>query len=105
LFRLALALGRADPDALLAELPQRTLLEWIAYYELEPWGEDRADVRAAIVASTVYNVARGRGRARPPRDFLAYRPPPRPMSAAKRALFANLLRPYARPVHDDADGR
>jgi len=30
----------------------------MAYYELEPFGEDRADLRSGIVASTIANVNR-----------------------------------------------
>lgn len=35
--------------------------EWVALFSAEPWGEERADFRAAIVASTVANChAQGR---------------------------------------------
>jgi hypothetical protein len=33
----------------------------MAYAEVEPFGEDRADLRSGIVAATVYNLNRGRG--------------------------------------------
>jgi len=36
-------------------------MEWIAFHSLEPWGEERADLRAAIVASTIANVNRAKG--------------------------------------------
>lgn len=58
---------------LLARISSRELGEWMAYYELEPFGEPRADLRAGIVASTVANTARdARRRARPfkPQDFM-----------------------------------
>lgn len=29
-------------------------------YQCDPWGEERADMRAAIIASTIANVNRGR---------------------------------------------
>ena len=32
--------------------------EWLEFGEIEPWGEERADVRSAIVASTVANANR-----------------------------------------------
>lgn len=38
---------------LLTEFDSHELAEWMAYYKLEPWGEERADIRAAIVARTV----------------------------------------------------
>lgn len=34
---------------------------WVAYYNLEPWGELRADLRAGIVAAAVRNGLRGKG--------------------------------------------
>lgn len=33
-------------------------LDWIAYYELEPFGPERADWNAAMVAATVANANR-----------------------------------------------
>lgn len=40
---------------LLGELSSAELTEWMAYEQLEPFGETRADLRAGIVASTVAN--------------------------------------------------
>ena len=59
-------------DALLAEMSSRQLAEWIAYYQVEPWGEERADLRAGIVASTIANVNRSPKRTKPytPHDFM-----------------------------------
>lgn len=34
--------------------------EWMAFYQLEPFGEERADLRSAIVATTVANAHRGK---------------------------------------------
>lgn len=34
--------------------------EWMAFYELEPWGETRADIRAGVISSTIANVNRGK---------------------------------------------
>lgn len=54
-------------------MDSRELSEWMAYYELEPFGEERADLRAGIVASTVAN-SRMRGKndnkTYQPKDFL-----------------------------------
>lgn len=45
--------------------------EWIAYSSLEPFGPRREDLRAALVASTVFNVNRGpKGRFFQPEEFL-----------------------------------
>lgn len=35
--------------------------EWQAYYRLEPFGEERADLRSAIVAKTIADVNTPRG--------------------------------------------
>lgn len=34
------------------------IAEWMAYAQLEPFGEERADLRAGIIASTIANVHR-----------------------------------------------
>ena len=45
--------------------------EWQAKYEIDPWGEDRADLRAGIIASTIANVNReSKRKAFVPRDFM-----------------------------------
>jgi hypothetical protein len=41
---------------------------WAAFYRANPWGEARADLRAAIIASTVANYA---GKTRKPEAGLA----------------------------------
>ncbi len=43
------------------EISSREFAEWIAYDQLEPFGEQRADLRAGITAATVANVNRGKG--------------------------------------------
>jgi hypothetical protein len=46
-FRLCLVTREIHPDILLAKLSHRQFNEWIRYFELEPWGEERADLRMA----------------------------------------------------------
>ena len=54
-------------------LNSREFAEWLAYYNLEPWGEERADLRAGIIAATVANAAPGRrGRTFQPKDFMPF---------------------------------
>lgn len=48
-------LGYADVDAMLAGMTGRQVAEWRAYYQIEPFGEYRADLRSAIIASTFAN--------------------------------------------------
>jgi hypothetical protein len=58
---------------LLSRTTSRELSEWMVYYELEPFGEERGDLRAGIVASTVANVNRDPKKQKKPyspQDFL-----------------------------------
>lgn len=72
---LALAMGRT-----LGELGESMTADefglWLALYQVDPWGEQRADLRAGIVASTVANYAgmarsKSAGAAKPS-DFMPY---------------------------------
>lgn len=58
---------------MLAEMSASQLAEWREFYGVEPWGEDRADLRAGIVASTVANCNRAKD-SEPftPADFMPY---------------------------------
>ena len=55
---------------MLSLMPQRVFREWVAYTELEPWDEQRADWRSAMVAHTMYSLWRGKGPRRRLADFL-----------------------------------
>lgn len=41
---------------MLEEMPWRVFVRWQQYNEVEPFGEDRADLRAAIIAWTMATV-------------------------------------------------
>ena len=43
---------------LLAETTSAELTEWAVFYEMEPFGPERGDLQAGIVAATVANVNR-----------------------------------------------
>lgn len=57
---------------LLSRISSRELSEWMAYYDLEPFGEERADLRAGIIASVTANANRDakKGKAYRPQDFM-----------------------------------
>ncbi|MGW3627281.1 phage tail assembly protein T [Streptomyces sp. NPDC000880] len=56
---------------LLARCSSRELTEWMAYERISgPLGPERADLHMAILAATVSNTARGKGRKAEPKDFL-----------------------------------
>ena len=56
---------------MLSEITSAQFAEWMAYSRLEPWGEDRDDLRTGIVASVIANSNRGKGK-KPykPQDFM-----------------------------------
>lgn len=54
-------------------MPYSEFVEWLAFSRIEPFGEERADWRAALVASVIAEVHRGRTKRRKPfqpKDFL-----------------------------------
>ena len=60
-YRLALALGQPNVDAMLARIPWRQWQEWIEYHSLEPFGQ--AGFRLGFAASGLGNLL-GRQEAR-----------------------------------------
>lgn len=90
-FALALRLGKTV-EQLLDEISSKELTQWFAYFSIEPFDEQRGDIRSAIIAATVANVAPRKkgGKSYHPRDFLAFRAP---ISAqAIRASLGHLVR-------------
>ena len=58
---------------MLETLTARQYVEWLEYYKCDPWGEQRADLRAGIVACTMSNRWRGKNEeASEPLDFMPY---------------------------------
>ena len=57
------------------------LAEWLAFYNLEPFGEHRADIRSGIVACVFANAHRGKNKsAFKVEDFMPKFDPPKQMS-------------------------
>lgn len=56
MFRLALALGRTVGE-LEDELGSKELIEWQAYYSLEPFGQWRENYHSAMIAEAIYNTS------------------------------------------------
>jgi len=55
--------------------------EWMAYARIEPFGEYRADLRAALITSTMANAWRGsKSKAYKIKDFLLNFEPPKQQS-------------------------
>jgi len=59
--RLALKLGHIDVDRMLRQISIRQLNEWRAYADLEPFDEERADLRAASIVQALVNPHRRKG--------------------------------------------
>ncbi len=57
--RLAMALGWSVQD-IRNHMSCAEVQEWRAYNEIEPFGEERADLRAAIIAQTVADYLSGK---------------------------------------------
>lgn len=55
---------------MLSEITYEQFLEWQAYYELEPFGEKRADWRNGVAISTILNVGWGVRPKMKPNDFI-----------------------------------
>jgi len=58
--------GEIDVDALLARLSSRSISEWMAYYSLEPFGEERADLRFGMLMALLANINRDPEKRREP---------------------------------------
>jgi hypothetical protein len=64
---------------LLNRIDQRELAEWIAFYQFEPFGDERADYRQALTTCVIANANRDKDK-KPtpftPEDFMIGRKPP-----------------------------
>jgi hypothetical protein len=55
---------------MLSEMSSRTLTEWMAYYSIEPWGDELVDMHLANVTSILANQNRAKNsKAMKPDDF------------------------------------
>jgi hypothetical protein len=72
-YRLAVKLGYVNVDKMLSEISFRQLLEWETFSQLEPFDEERADVRSAHIVSMIANTNRNpkkRSKPWPLEDFI-----------------------------------
>lgn len=71
------------------EIDSAEFSEWIAYAHLEPFGEERADLRMGILASTFVNMMSAKGKRYQPKDFMPKFGPTEQMSVEQmKARFA-----------------
>jgi len=71
-----------------------TYLDWMRYAALEPFDQQRADLRAGIIASTIVNVAMGltgsKGRLTTPSDFMPFSSEPEPPRQTADQLYQKI---------------
>jgi len=73
---------------MLARIDSKELSEWMAYYELNPFGTVRDDLQAGIVASTIANVNRGKNdKSFTPSDFMPYMEKPQQSEGDMQAVM------------------
>ena len=68
-----MALGKTVRQ-LLDEMGSDELTEWAAFYRIDPWGDQRADLRQAIAASAAVNIHMPKGKSVNPEQFMPYVP-------------------------------
>jgi hypothetical protein len=85
-FRLALALGISDVDAMLADMPVSLLDEWRAYFDLEPWGHPITERRHVDLC-----ILQG-GKPRQVSHVPSHNPPQRFMTARETAAKCAAIR-------------
>ncbi|MCH7872238.1 MAG: DUF4035 domain-containing protein [Planctomycetes bacterium] len=68
-FRLAALWNCTRPEAM-ARCDSMEFAEWCAFYILDPWGGERGDLQAGIIASTIAQVNAAKGKRFKPADFM-----------------------------------
>lgn len=69
-YRLGIAMGEPNIAQLKHQITYRQFRGWVEYYQVEPWGEERADLRAGIISAAVRNSMRSKGPAFKVSDFI-----------------------------------
>lgn len=87
-FRLCLALGVVHPDYLLRQINSYQLAEWMAYFQIHPFGQLESDrVVARVGASICHHLAKSTIEAK---DFLPQRQQtPEEVEEALETLFGD----------------
>ena len=75
-------------------MPYAELVDWVAFSRIEPFGEERADWRAALVASVIAEVNRGRTKRKKPfqpKEFLLRFEGKKPQTWQTQLQFVEML--------------
>jgi hypothetical protein len=86
---------------LLQRIGSDEITEWMAFYQLEPFGDMRADLRSGVIASTFANANRTK-HTRPftPEDFMPFVDRPEPIDEARlnvarfKSMFAHRVKKH-----------
>lgn len=104
LFRLALQIG-ATVGELLGRMTSVEFTYWQTVYGLQPWGDDRADLRSAFISCTLANAYRDEKKRPTPFDLLDFMPysgdPPKPQTPAEQRQMAEMITEAMRIVRTE----
>jgi len=65
-------LGYPSRRAMYRDMTAEDLTEWEALYTIDPWGEERADLRMGIMASLTDACHRAKGNPLKPADYMPF---------------------------------
>lgn len=76
-------------------------MEWEAFYGIDPWGEERADLRSGMLCSLTDACHRTKGRPDPPLSYMPYvkalqAPKPQQSEEAMQAVWAEVCKKMGR---------
>ena len=85
---------------MLRRMSSRELSEWQAYFNLEPWGEERADLRAGMSTAPLLNlwIKKGKRRAKPS-DWIMRFGPKEPQDPEEMAMMLRGLAAAAKAAN------
>lgn len=69
-YRLALAWGILDVETWRDSVDPKLFDRWMIYESVEPWGEERADLRNGVLISAVDRLANGENAKSEPAQFV-----------------------------------
>ena len=92
---LGLQLGRL-PSELSETMLAAEEAAYMAYYRDDPWGDHRADIRAAQIAQLLYNTNAPKGKTKKITEFLLFwKKPPAPedpdIAHSVRSVFGKII--------------
>ena len=89
---------------LLRRVTASELSEWMAYAELEPFGQEREDLRAGMISSPLVNLWIQKGHTlTKPSDWVLNFEPKEPMTGEQLAFMLRGLAAALGTVHDAED--